>query len=322
MNYSSIATETEIDEPTYSVISDSRANGLLHLPVVSGTLSIVGSTLILVSLCRVKITESNVASVRRSRRATSPSRVYLRIMAAMSAYDIMYSAFNCVFGKFLNFVNMDLSEGHGTRFSCSLGDFFAQWGFGSFAYGAWLNLYYLLTIRYNIREEVLVKFFEPVAHASVFLFYFGTALIAATVGLMNPTGGPNCWLGRFPVGCGYFDFLPCTRGGGFREAALFMILIPSVACFVVILTSLSLIVHAVWRQRGVARQQERSVIGGSSQFVPRPSTLDRLSKDAVSQCFISGITFANCIGWNSASFAVMVSEQGLRLAHDLYWVRQ
>jgi hypothetical protein len=293
------------------------------LNVTSGSLSLVGSVLLLVSLWRMKRAESEVASVRRSRRSTSPSHVYLRIMVAMSGYDILYAAFGCVFGTFLSPVNMDLSEGRGTRFSCSLGGFLVQLGFGSFAYGAWLNVYYLLTIRYNIREEVLVKYFEPVAHASVFLFYFGTALIAATIGLMNPTGGPNCWIAGFPVGCGYFEFYPCTRGARFREAVLLMIVIPAQVCVAIILTSLSLIVHAVWRQRAIALQQERSVIYSESQVMSRSSsTLDRLSKATVSQCIFSGVTFANSLGWTTAVYSITLAGKGARLGHDLYWVRQ
>jgi hypothetical protein len=326
MEYSNVTageTAREMGDGSSGPPSETRPRVSWCLAVTSGSLSLVGSALVLVSLWRMKVAKTEVASFRRSRRSTSPSQVYLRIMAATSVYDIVYSAFCCVFGTFLGPVNMSMSEGRGTRFSCSLGGFLVQWGFGSFAYGAWLNVYYLLTIRYNIREELLVKFFEPVAHASVFLFYFGTALIATIVGLMNPTGGPSCWIAGFPAGCGSSEFYPCIRGDGFRAAVLWMILIPSQVCIAVILTSLSLIVHAVWRQRAIVLQQERSVIFSESQVMSRSSsTLHRLSNETVTQCIISGITFANSIGWSSAVYAIMLAREGRRLAHDLYWVRQ
>jgi hypothetical protein len=316
-------------EKSESPVSQAQANVLLYLPMISGSLSVLGSSLLLVSLSRMKLTENGLSTLRRSRRKGSPSRVYRRILAAMSLLDIVYSLSSCVFAIFLNMNDiMDVTEGYGTRFSCSLGGFLVQWGFGSFAYGAWLNLYYLLTIRYNIREETLVKTFEPIAHFSVFVFYFGTALIAACIGLMNPTGGPNCGIISYPMGCGYFDYLPCTRGEHFREAALLMVLIPSYFCVIVIITSLCLIAHAVWRQRTVAREQQQriaepTVVFDEAEPVPKSSStsLERLSNETITQCIFSGATFANSIVWATIGYVILLSGEGMRLGDDLYWVR-
>jgi hypothetical protein len=316
-NETTSVIETDVRE---SSISQAQSNVLLYLPMTSGSLSVLGSLLLLASLCRMKLTENSaVTTLRRSRRRSLPSRVYRRILAAMSLLDIVYSLSSCVFATFLNMNDIvDITKGYGTRFSCSLGGFLVQWGFGSFAYGAWLNLYYLLTIRYNIREETLVKTFEPIAHASVFVFYFGTALIAACLGLMNPTGGPNCGIISYPVGCGYFDFLPCTRGQDFQEAVLLMILIPSCLCVAVIITSLSLIAHAVWRQRTVARERVAEPTAGVCES--KATSIERMSNDTITQCIFSGVTFANSIVWATTGYVILLSGEGMRLGDDLFWV--
>jgi hypothetical protein len=74
----------------------------------------------------------------------------------MSVYDIIYTLFSAMFAGLFNQVELfTRHDGYGARLTCTLQGFFTQWGYGCFAYGAWLSIYNVLTIRYNLREMTL-----------------------------------------------------------------------------------------------------------------------------------------------------------------------
>jgi hypothetical protein len=251
-NDAAVDATTEPPAAAFPMPSKLRINALMYLPVATGCLSLIGSSLILLSIYRSRI---NQQPSSHSKRQTSP--VYHRILGVMSVYDIVYTLFSSMFGVlFLPHESLTYRRGHGTRFTCTLQGFFIQWGFGCFAYGAWLSVYYVLTIRYNLPEATLARYVEPMIHASVFLFYFGTALIASAVGLMNPTGSAVCWIIPYPNSCTY-DGVPCVRGANYKQAILSMILVPSCFSVVVILVCLAIVALTVWQQRNIVRQQRQ-----------------------------------------------------------------
>jgi hypothetical protein len=115
----------------------STVNAIVYLPVVTGALSLVGSSLIILSIFRARAAavrrNSSSADLRRSslfrhRRRGQASHVYQRIMIAMSVHDIVYTLFSAMLG--LLFRPPELDRGHGTRFTCTLQGFFIQWGMG------------------------------------------------------------------------------------------------------------------------------------------------------------------------------------------------
>jgi hypothetical protein len=250
--------------PYFNFPSETQTNVQSYLPVVTGSLSLLGSTLTLLSIYRTRfdVARSNQlssnqrrSSIYRSKAKTSP--VYHRILCAMSVYDIVYTLFSSMFGALFNpAYTPALADTPGSRFTCTLQGFFVQWGFGSFAYGAWLSVYYVLTIRYNISEAILVRYVEPVMHFSVFMFYFGTAVIASALGYMNPTNLAVCWIVPYPLYCAYERFhCPCARGANFKDVILWMVLVPSCVSVTVILTCLALVAHCVWKRQTIVRQQ-------------------------------------------------------------------
>jgi hypothetical protein len=248
--------------------SELRLNVLMYLPMATGTLSLIGSSLVLLSIYRSTVHAPLGSrcrnSIHRSTTRGQTSPVYHRILGVMSAYDIVYTLFSSMFGVlFKPQQSFTLSNGHGTRFTCTLQGFFIQWGYGCFAYGAWLSVYYVLTIRYNLPEATLARYVEPVIHASVFVFYFGTALIASAVGLMNPTSHAACWIVPYPLSCADFN-VPCVRGANFKQAVLWIILIPSCTSVAVILVCLALVALTVWQQRNIVRKQHSKL--------PQPTT--------------------------------------------------
>jgi hypothetical protein len=265
------------DQPLAPILSfngmpQNKINTLSYLPIASGTLSVLGSLMILLSLYRSKVQLNQRASRQlrgRGRRggnsrSAAQSPVYCRLLAAMSVYDIIMTFFSSMIGLLLGTGTSSNDKREGTQFDCTLQGFLFQWGFGSFAYGAWLNVYYVLTIRYNVRLEHLVKFFEPAAHISVFVIYFSTALIASLLDLMNPVSVSTCWIAPYPIYCAQFDFIPCQRGADYREAILFMIMIPSCVSVGVILVSLGLVAHTVWQQHRASRKYQLRIEDSSS----------------------------------------------------------
>jgi hypothetical protein len=264
--------QTTTADPALCMIppfSEAKDNTIRYLPVCTGAFSLVGSSLILLSIYRRGRADKqqgawSSASIRRStysrqRRRGQTSHVYHRIMIAMSIYDIMFTLFSCMFGVLLNPRDnpFELYRAHGTRFTCTLQGFFVQWGYGSFAYGAWLNVYYVMTIRYNVQEAFLARYVEPIIHSTVFVFYFGTALTASLLGFMNPLGFGPCYFAPYPRLCVWVDYCPCIRGEHVQQAVLWMVLVPSSVSVAAILVCLGLVAATVWQQRRVMREQDR-----------------------------------------------------------------
>jgi hypothetical protein len=262
------ANITDVTLSSLALPSKCKLNALLYLPIVSGSLSLIGSSLILVTIFRNRKVDNRPgrrrpihrgSTVARGHSKEQTSHAYHRIMIAMSLYDIVYTLFSAMFGAALkpkHSLTQSESRGHGTQFTCTLQGFFLQWGFGSFGYGAWLSVYYLLTIRYNVQEAFFCRYIEPIIHSSVFVVYFGTALAASILGLMNPTGHAPCWIAPFPVQCTELGF-PCTRGQHYRPAVLWMIMVPSCTSVTVILVCLSLVAATVCQQRHTVQKQNK-----------------------------------------------------------------
>jgi hypothetical protein len=271
------ATSAPIDP---SALSNKQALVIKYLPMGTAALSVMGSLLILTTIFRNnpeifdklrcglwswmrgsplnerEESRGNSSLSRFSSESLRPRRkrppiVYLRIMVAMSLYDAMYSIFSALTGTSLHPVTSGVVGAHGTVESCSMQGFFVNWGFGSFAYGAGLSLYYVMAIRYNVRDDILAKYLEPMVHATIFAFFFGGAVVGVSLGLFN-TNGAICWVSEYPDGCRGAE---CVRAEHAKLARILMILLPSCISVLVILISLGLVAQAVWRQRARMRQQ-------------------------------------------------------------------
>jgi hypothetical protein len=271
-----------------SALSNKQAKVMKYLPMGTAALSVTGSLLILTTIFRnnpeifdnvscglwsrmcggccgagsphheQKESRGNSSLSRHTSASLRPRRkrppiVYLRIMVAMSLYDAMYSIFSALTGTSLHPVSSGVVGAHGTVESCSMQGFFVNWGFGSFAYGAGLSLYYVMAIRYNVRDDILAKYLEPLIHGTIFAFFFGGAVVGVSLGLFN-TNGAICWVSEYPDGCHGAE---CARAEHAKLARILMIMLPSCISVLVILISLGLVAQAVWRQRARMRQQRQ-----------------------------------------------------------------
>jgi hypothetical protein len=284
---------------------NTRENALIYIPMAMGSLSLIGSSLIILSICRSKQEKKRPnASLRASASQRSSlkgctSHVYNRIMIAMSIYDIIFTFVSAMFGNLFKPHDTNTpGGGHGTTFTCSLQGFFSHWGYGCFAYGAWLSVYFVLTIRYNIQDVYLVRYFEPIVHSTVFIFYFGTAVIASTLGFMNPTIHSTCWIVPYPLICSESDSIPCDRGANYKQAGLWMVLLPSCISVMVILICLSLVGYTVWQQKRVLREQQMRLPSASPIALPALSSSSASPPRVALQGNISAINDSDPVSGN------------------------
>jgi hypothetical protein len=101
-------------------MTNKRQNALIYIPIAMGSLSLLGSSLIIVSICRsnqrkkrANLSPRRSSSLRSSLKGhTSP--VYNRIMIAMSIYDIVFTFVSAMFGDLFKPRDTDTpGGGHG-----------------------------------------------------------------------------------------------------------------------------------------------------------------------------------------------------------------
>uniref|UniRef100_A0A6U5MQS0 G-protein coupled receptors family 2 profile 2 domain-containing protein n=1 Tax=Grammatophora oceanica TaxID=210454 RepID=A0A6U5MQS0_9STRA len=159
---------------------------LAIIPKVSAVLSTAGSVWILVEVFtdRKKVTN-----------------VYHRLLTAMSIYDILESSWNFASNWALPVGTPNTWYTFGTQATCTAQGFFLQFGVGIPIYNGCLALYYLLIVRYGIRDERMKKWIEPSMHLFAFVVAFGTAIAGVPLDLYNPDDVPMCWIKNNPIGC-------------------------------------------------------------------------------------------------------------------------
>lgn len=93
----------------------------------------------------------------------------------------------------------------GTETTCSIQSFFVVLGFALPCYNAMLCLHYLCVIKFNMKDEILVKY-EKFMHAFAILVPLGIATLGLCLNLFHPSvhGGGTCLLGN---GCDLSDLL-------------------------------------------------------------------------------------------------------------------
>ena len=116
------------------------------MPVATASLSLAGSLLLLISLCR---------------KTTGRFRtVYERLMASVSIMDISLSAAYAL-GAIPIPAETGFPEARGNLATCTAQGFFKQLGTASYGYMLLIMIYFVLVIRYNVREGRLRRVYEP-----------------------------------------------------------------------------------------------------------------------------------------------------------------
>ena len=191
----STAAEDVVTEDDYwreiSSLSDGQEITLSLLQVTSGTLSLVGSAII-------------IYQVWYSQRHQQSS--YGRILLALSLADLVASS-SFVLAPFL--LPAETSQriwASGTNTSCNFLGFWTQLAYLAPWYNGMLGLYYYLTIRWSIPRAVFAKKYEKWIHILSWGFFIFSATPGSVIGIYSESElGQGCWVGKSPIVIYFFD---------------------------------------------------------------------------------------------------------------------
>lgn len=169
-----------------SSLSDNQERIISVLYVISGSLSVLGSSMI-------------VYLVLRNSRKTP----YKRIILGMSICDI-FASITWILSPFLVPANHHSSRvwAIGTETTCNVLGFFTMLTCATIWYNGVLSCYYLLTVRFRVKPAVFARRFEPWVH----FLCIGYNVGAATLGYVRSyfseiEFGLGCFIGDYNATC-------------------------------------------------------------------------------------------------------------------------
>jgi hypothetical protein len=161
---------TDHDEPLYSVAQQAV---LTLLPSFTGTLSVLGSIAIIYIILQD--------------RKKKLSHVYHRLVFTMSCLDIFNSTNYALSSLVVPKGTPNVWGAHGTIATCSASGFIMQLGAVAVPlYSGCLALYYLMMIRYRVKERFIAKWVEPFMHIIAFGYPLVSAIIPLLYKMYNP----------------------------------------------------------------------------------------------------------------------------------------
>jgi len=224
-----------------------RDNVALAVPIVSGILSIMGSTIIVAMMLR---------SIDRRLSST-----YGRLVFGMSCMDILQSLAYCL-STLPSPKDSDLQWGtYGTTLTCSIqGWFLFTGGIGTTIYYCSLCIYYVLRIaKRDITEITIKNKVEPILHFIPMVYSITVGAFLGVTKHFN-TAGTVCWIAPSPRDCLRVDDMECIRGKNAYRYRLIFQAIPVIIIFFIILTCMIILICTVDRQ---ANRMERYQPNGS-----------------------------------------------------------
>lgn len=187
----------------FRFFTETEKTAIAFLPCVTGTLSIIGSSLIVRKV------------IKKPKRETN---TYHRLLLGMSILDIPFSL-----SKALATLPVPADTGAigamGTPATCAAAGAFAQWGSIPPIYMASLSIYFMLKIRYNVSDSVMAKRYELFLHGAPWFICFVTCVVGLALEVFNPTVQPElgCWIGGYPHFCTILPWMECIRGQVFKD---------------------------------------------------------------------------------------------------------
>ena len=236
------------------------------IPMVIGPLSILGSTVIIFMVLR---------------SSEKLSTTYHRILFGMCSMDIVSSS-----GTLLSTIPFPRETpslwGHlyGNTTTCTIqGVMIFSGNIASNMYNCSLALFYMLTIVYGVRDEVMKKGIEPFFHVVPLVYIVGANIFLLIKKSFNPVY-TKCMINSYPTGCHLKPNVPCTRGEHSVEHFWIFHGWPVICMFFFVLLIMGKLYHAV-------RSQEKKM-----QSYPVASTLpesiQRLRNRASAESSTSG----------------------------------
>ncbi|CAJ1930971.1 unnamed protein product [Cylindrotheca closterium] len=180
------ATNTSHDAETDTIRdslhpSDLQEQLLAYSPIPSAILSVFGSSVIIYMIFKAK-----------QQRKLTP---YLRLLLAMSVYDILYSLVWCVAAFLRPQETSPRTLSFGNKTTCNVLGFVNELSHGTIIYQGMLGVYFLLTARYGLSNSCIARRIEPWMH----IISIGYPLVFAIAeALLNGYGevimGIGCWV--------------------------------------------------------------------------------------------------------------------------------
>uniref|UniRef100_A0A7S3P6Q5 G-protein coupled receptors family 1 profile domain-containing protein n=1 Tax=Amphora coffeiformis TaxID=265554 RepID=A0A7S3P6Q5_9STRA len=164
-------------------------------PAVSGTLSVIGSTIISVMI----LNQGKWKNVR------------FRLLLCLCLADIMNSLVYVTFPFPIPDGTPGAWGAMGNQQTCTFQGFMIHVSLIGAFYNAAISHYFLCSIRDGLSHEEYAKKYETIWHVLAIGFSVGTALVALWMDLYAYTS-LGCWIGPRPFGCAHSDNLECERG--------------------------------------------------------------------------------------------------------------
>lgn len=169
-----------------------------YTPLLTGSLSVMGSSLIICSVLG--------PGRRELKKLKKP---HLRLLLAMSIYDLLYSI-----PKALTFLLAPTGYGvpgaQGNMTTCRMQGFFIQLAHATGSYNSLLSFYYWLSICRGMTVSTWNRY-EPFLHILIFVVFFGLASVGVAIKLYNPAWS-WCYIASYPPGCEATpESPPCER---------------------------------------------------------------------------------------------------------------
>jgi hypothetical protein len=183
-----------MDANTYT---ETQLKIMAILPMISGPLSITGSSLIVFKIL--------------THRKSKLTRIYNRILLGFSICDIIFSV-----GFSLSTIpspsgTLDSWGARGNDTTCAIQGFVLLTGMSVTYYNSLLVIYYTLSISFGMSESRLQKVFEPWSHIFIFCMAVVPSIFGICFGMFNNVGN-ICFVGDYPKGCRTNDEIECVRG--------------------------------------------------------------------------------------------------------------
>lgn len=229
---------------------------------VGGSLSVVGSSLILFDICkrrfRLQESDRNQSGIRR------------RLIAGMSTCDL-FSSMAYAFASVPIPASYPLSPWNfGNQQTCTAQGFFLQWQVGAICYNTCIATYYYLVIHQGKTEAEISMVWERLFHAICIVMTLGTSISGLFLEVYNPVPW-YCWVYSSPLAC-VQNGVPCRRGSSAWICHYIFLLGPLWLAMIVI-AILMLVTY-----RKVKRQEKRSrryTFGRTSSTLRRSQLFQR-----------------------------------------------
>lgn len=248
--------------PVYQADSYSNAQNIAIaiVPKFSGTLSLLGSLFIVISILGNKCNNNNNLRSNRSRQRRMRSRrtqrstrkrsnVQMRLLLGLSICDIIQSTCHImstwpiprdtIYGFFMYNV--------GNQTTCTIQGFLLLFGGLSVPiYNTSLCLYYYICVKFpKMSDQKIASRIEPFLHFVATMLPLGLCIFGSYNEMFNPAG-TACFICMYPSFCDVKEY-ECIRGENANQLRTPCVLI-IFTCFIIMVTSLSMLYYEVRKQ--------------------------------------------------------------------------